>query len=86
MRKLYRKIVEQPIWYFLYTKRIFIYSGVFAAIFGVYIGVLLFGENSLQSLLNNRNLYHELLKEVNELQAQNARLQKDLFELRGLEP
>ena len=47
---------------------------------------LLFGENSLEVLLNNISLKNELLREVNDLQAQNAKLQKDLFELKGLEP
>ncbi|OBV29528.1 hypothetical protein BKN38_01095 [Helicobacter sp. CLO-3] len=53
---------------------------------GVYIGFLLFGENSLEVLLSNISLRDELTAQVSELQSQNARLQKDLFELRGLEP
>lgn len=53
---------------------------------GAYVGFLLFGDNSLDVLLKNIAQRDELLEEVSDLQAKNAQLQKDLFELKGLEP
>lgn len=55
-------------------------------LFGIYIGVLMYGENSL-SVLNQlneekENLFHE--KKV--LKTENQRLQKEFFELKQLEP
>lgn len=53
---------------------------------GVYIGVILFGESSLQ-VLSNLEEYEAFLKEeVVHLKAENASLQKELFELNELDP
>ncbi|SQB99599.1 Uncharacterised protein [Helicobacter fennelliae] len=86
MMQFIKSLLNQNLWYWIYTKRIFIVGFIGVVGFGIYIGFLLFGENSLEVLLNNISLKNELLREVNDLQAQNAKLQKDLFELKGLEP
>ncbi|HHO42741.1 MAG TPA: hypothetical protein ENN12_05230 [Epsilonproteobacteria bacterium] len=54
--------------------------------FGWYIGGLLFGENSLLALKKLQNEKCELNRQVKSLQVQNAKLQKDFFELKQLEP
>ncbi|WP_456402225.1 hypothetical protein [Hydrogenimonas sp.] len=53
---------------------------------GVYIGILLFGPNSLTVLLGleeQRALYENRIRT---LKARNAALQKEYFELKQLEP
>lgn len=53
---------------------------------GVYFGNLLFGNNSLSVLLNLKNKESQMRQEVDRLMHENANLQKELFELKGLEP
>lgn len=53
---------------------------------GVYFGNLLFGNNSLSVLLNLEDKESQMRQEVNRLMHENANLQKELFELKGLEP
>jgi len=53
---------------------------------GIYIGIILFGENSLQVLLNLDEYENFLVQEVSTLKIQNASLQKELFELNELDP
>lgn len=53
---------------------------------GVYIGTLFFGANSLEVLLDLRQKQNALNIKVENLQNDNARLQKEYFELKGLEP
>ena len=53
---------------------------------GIYIGIILFGENSLQVLLNLDEYENFLQEEVSTLKIQNASLQKELFELNELDP
>lgn len=55
-------------------------------LFGVYIGNLLFGTNSLEVLLRLRSYENELKHQVERLREENARLQKEYFELKRLEP
>ena len=74
------------LFYRIYTKRVFIYAALGAAVVGVYIGFLLVGDSSLETLLHNISEKNELSNIVKDLQTQNAKLQKDLFELKGLEP
>lgn len=53
---------------------------------GIYIGVLLFGDNSLQVLLQVDS-YEEYLKdEIVRLKEENAMLQKEYFELELIDP
>ncbi|MFC3868321.1 hypothetical protein [Helicobacter equorum] len=51
-----------------------------------YSTFLLFGNASLHTLLSLRKQQEKLLQEVDLLQKQNAKIQKDIFELKGLEP
>ena len=53
---------------------------------GIYIGIILFGENSLEVLLNLEEYENFLKSEVSTLKVENAGLQKELFELNELDP
>lgn len=53
---------------------------------GIYIGVLLFGDNSLTRLLVLEEQEHQLKTEIKRLKEQNAKLQKEYFELKQLDP
>ena len=53
---------------------------------GVYFGNLCFGNNSLKVLLELREKEREMSQEVKNLMSENAELQKEFFELKGLEP
>ena len=53
---------------------------------GIYIGIILFGENSLEVLLNLEEYENFLKSEVSTLKVENASLQKELFELNELDP
>lgn len=55
-------------------------------LFGIYVGILIYGENSL-TVLNRLNEKKEMLRqEEKSLKAENQKLQKALFELKQLEP
>ena len=55
-------------------------------LFGIYVGILMYGENSL-TVLNHLKEKKEMLKqEEKHLKTENQKLQKELFELRQLEP
>ncbi len=59
---------------------------IFAVIgMGIYIGVLLFGDNSLEILLGLEEYETYLEDEVDRLKQENAGLQKEYFELKELE-
>ena len=51
---------------------------------GIYIGVLLFGNNSLEVLMNIEDYESYLKKEIVQLKGQNAQLQKEYFELKEI--
>ncbi|MCF6201628.1 MAG: hypothetical protein L3J42_05860 [Hydrogenimonas sp.] len=68
-----------PLW------RIFLAIAAVVAL-GIYVGILLFGPNSLTVLLGleeQRSIYESRIKS---LKAKNAALQKEYFELKQLEP
>jgi len=50
-------------------------------LFGLYVGVLLFGENSLEVLNGLKREKAQLLSEKHRLQNENQKLQKKYFEL-----
>jgi hypothetical protein len=54
-------------------------------IIGLYIGVLMFGDNSLDVLLDLETYEEHLKNEVIRLKTENATLQKEFFELKELE-
>lgn len=65
-------------------KKIYLIGGIFIA--GIYLGIMLFGENSVLALYNIDKEKKELTKEINNLKESNQKLQKDYFELKQLEP
>ena len=54
-------------------------------VLGVYIGILLFGDNSLEVLLDIQEYQDYLNTEVENLKDDNSQLQKEYFELKELE-
>jgi len=52
---------------------------------GIYIGILLFGDNSLEILLGIEEYQEYLNHEVEYLKDSNSQLQKEYFELKELE-
>jgi len=52
--------------------------------FGIYIGVLLYGTNSLEVLLDLQEYENYLQQEVVRLKTQNAELQHEYFELKEI--
>ena len=55
-------------------------------LFGIYLGILIYGENSLTVLKQLKEKKHTLLKEGQTLKKNNQELQKAFFELKQLEP
>ncbi len=55
-------------------------------LFGIYIGVLIFGENSLTVLQQLKEKKQNLIQESARLKNKNQYLQKKYFELKQLEP
>ena len=55
-------------------------------LFGVYVGILIYGENSLTVLNHLKEKKQGLIKEGKALKNKNQRLQKEYFELKQLEP
>jgi len=55
-------------------------------LFGIYVGVLIFGENSLTVLHQLKTKKQRLIEEGRELKYKNQNLQKEYFELKQLEP
>ena len=55
-------------------------------LFGIYIGVLVYGENSLTVLNQLKEKKQGLSLEEKILKVENQRLQKEYFELKQLEP
>jgi len=55
-------------------------------LFGIYVGILIYGENSLTVLNQLKEKKQGLLEEGKSLKNENQRLQKEYFELIQLEP
>jgi len=55
-------------------------------LFGIYVGVLMYGENSLTVLNQLKEKKTSLIQEKKSLMVENQRLQKEFFELKQLEP
>jgi len=66
------------------TKFLFFLSIII--VLGLYINVLLFGDNSLEVLLQLEEYENYLHNEINNYKSENAALQKEYFELKELEP
>jgi len=55
-------------------------------LFGIYVGILIYGENSLTVLNQLKEKKQGLFEEGKALKSENQRLQKEYFELKQLEP
>jgi len=55
-------------------------------LFGVYVGILIDGENSLTVLHQLKKKKRDLIYEARKLNKENQKLQKSYFELKQLEP
>jgi hypothetical protein len=55
-------------------------------LFGIYVGILIYGENSLTVLNQLKEKKQRLIEEGQSLKTKNQRLQKEYFELKQLEP
>ncbi len=51
---------------------------------GVYIGLLLYGENSLQVYMGLSDYQNQLQTEIERLKNENAELQREFFELKEI--
>jgi len=61
-------------------------TAIVIMLFGAYLGILIYGENSW-TVLNHLNQEKEnLLTEATQLKSKNQRLQKEFFELKQLQP
>lgn len=76
------KRVNQAYWSY------FVFAGltIFVLAAGIYVGNTLFGKRSLDVMLDLYAQRDTLKHEVSKLQEQNAALQKEYFELKGLDP
>ena len=71
---------SRPEWFgFSVRSLLLIVAGIF--LFGFYVGVLLFGENSLEVLNTLTREKAQLKNEKRRLQRENQKLQKQYFEL-----
>lgn len=71
---------------FFYTNRVWLVVFGVLALVGLYVGYLLFGSNSVEVLMRLEAQKKRLVQEAKGIEEQNARLQKQIFELRGLKP
>jgi len=60
--------------------------GVVVVLVAVYVGLLLFGTNSVEVLYMLKVQKENLERSIKYLKNENARLQKEFFELKELEP
>lgn len=69
-----------------FSLKAFLVTTLGILLFGIYVGVLMYGENSLTVLNQLKVEKQKLLKEKRDIKAENQRLQKEFFELKQLEP
>ena len=62
----------------------FIFLLSIVTIFGVYIGVLFYGTNSLEVLFGLQDYENFLQNEITRLKSENSSLQKEYFELKEI--
>ena len=65
--------------------RVIVATAVVMILFGIYLGVLIYGENSLTVLNHLKDEKKTLLREAKGLKDENQRLQKEYFELMQLQ-
>ena len=66
--------------------RVITVTAIVIMLFGIYLGVLIYGENSLTVLNHLSQEKENLMIEAMELKSENQRLQKEFFELKQLQP
>lgn len=66
--------------------RVITVTAVVMMLFGIYLGVLIYGENSLTVLNHLSREKENLMIEATQLKSENQRLQKEFFELKQLQP
>lgn len=64
--------------------KVIIITTIVIILFGIYLGVLIYGENSLTVLSQLQQTEKNLLREAQQLKNENQRLQKESFELKQL--
>ena len=65
--------------------RILAATAIVMILFGIYVGILLFGENSLSVLNHLKQEKKDLMAEAEQLKSENQKLQKEYFELKQLQ-
>jgi len=63
---------------------VIIFTSILILLFGIYLGVLIYGENSLTVLTQLKQTERDLSREAQQLKNENQRLQKESFELKQL--
>ena len=53
-------------------------------LFGIYLGILLYGTNSVQVLSGLQEYQSYLQEEIGELKSKNAKLQREYFEMKEI--
>lgn len=78
------ELLEKPskIRRWLYVNRVWFITFFAISAFGLYAGYLLFGSNSLEVLLRLNAQKSYLQEQTQKIEAQNAHLQKQIFELK----
>jgi len=69
-----------------FSLKTFLVTALGILLFGIYVGVLMYGENSLTVLNQLKEKKHSLSLDGKALKVENQRLQKEYFELKQLEP
>jgi len=69
-----------------FSLKTFLVTAIGILLFGIYVGVLMYGENSLTVLNQLKEKKESLSLEDKTLKVENQRLQKEYFELKQLEP
>ena len=69
-----------------FSLKTFLVTTIGILLFGIYVGVLMYGENSLTVLNQLMEKKESLIREERALKVENQRLQKVYFELKQLEP
>ena len=69
-----------------FSLKTFLATALGILLFGIYVGVLMYGENSLTVLYQLKDKKQKLTQEKVTLKTENQRLQKIFFELKQLEP
>lgn len=69
-----------------FSLKAFLVTAIGILLFGIYVGVLIYGENSLTVLNQLKEKRQGLSFEKKVLKVDNQKLQKEYFELKQLEP